>query len=274
VAPMAGTNFVRHFKPYHFSDDVFIRADGLIDVADDRETDLQVHLSGKQIGQGRFTFDHLLMQARRTPGRLDITNMVGSIYQGQVTGSLAIVFSPQNDMFDLDFETRDLSFDRLLSRLAGSSTNQYEGRVYAQGRLRGPFPDSPGWTNLTGAGNLRIEDGRLFLIPVFGGLSSLLSRIYPGLGFSEQNLAEATVTLRDGAIHTDDLKLGGTLLSLSAKGSYRWSDQLDFEVQVHPFRDGSLASAVRIVTFPISMLLEFHLTGPWRNPNWRAAFLP
>ena len=64
------------------------------------------------------------------------------------------------------------------------------------------------------------------------------------------------------------------MLSLGAKGSYSWKDELDFYVKVQPFRDGSLASALRIVTLPLSFILELEMTGPFKNPRWRAANLP
>jgi len=274
VAPMGGTNLARYFAPYHFTDDMFVRVQGMIDAAKDKKTDLSVTLSGRGFGYKRITVDRASAQATRLPGRLMISNIVGSIYQGFGTGSVDIAFTKTGDTFQADVALTNISLDQLVAELALQATNQYEGIISTSVSLRGNVPDQEGWPNLSGTGTIAIKDGRLLRIPVFGGLSTLLEKIYPGLGFSEQNSLEASLTFRDGAVHTDDLRLSGNVLSLSAKGSYSWLDELDFDVKVLPFRDGSIASVVRIVTLPLSFILELEMTGSFKNPRWRAANLP
>jgi len=275
VAPMAGKNFARYLEPYFFTDDILVKADGIVNAKTDKDTDLQVYLSGQQIGITNIICDRLQLQGRRTEGMLVISNIYGNIFQGTITGTLDIALSRSNTTtFALDAEARDILMDKLTKNFIRSATNEYEGIMKTKVKLAGPFPDRPGWTNITGTGSLIIEHGRLLRIPLLGGLSSLLSKIYPGLGFSEQNQLTADVEIRDGAFFTDNLKLSGRVISLAANGKYEIRDHMDFKVQVHPFRDGSIASALRIVTIPFSMLLEFNVTGPVRNPAWNAANLP
>lgn len=274
VAPMVSTNFPRYFQPYHFTDDILLRVNGLVDVEDDALTDLHVHASGKRIGMGSITFDHLLLQAHRTPGRLAITNITGELAQGSVTGTMTILHQPAEDAFTIDLGVNNLALDALAAMRNPGGTNRAEGILRGQVHLAGTYPDAPGWTNLTGHGRTEVTDGRLLLVPIFGGLSSLLTKIYPGLGFSEQNAAEATFRVARGRIRTDDLKINGNLVSLSAKGHYTLDHQIKFDVLVHPFRDGTIASAVRLVTLPISMLLEFNVSGPATNPVWNAVNIP
>lgn len=274
VAPMGGTNLARHFAPYHFTDDMFVRVQGMIDAEKDKKTDLSVTLSGRGFGYQRITVDRASAQATRLPGRLFISNIVGAIYQGFGTGTVDIALTKTGDYFRADVALTNISLDQLVAELTHQPTNQYEGILSTTVSLRGKVPDEKDWRSLAGTGAIEIKNGRLLRIPVFGGLSLLLEKIYPGLGFSEQNSLEASLTFRDGAIHTDDLRLSGNVLSLSAKGSYSWLDELDFDVKVLPFRDGSIASLVRIVTLPLSFILELEMTGSFKNPRWRAANLP
>lgn len=274
VALMGGTNLARYFKPYHFTDDIRAVATGLIDARHDRETDLAVQLGGRGIGYGPFTFDRIAAQARRIPGSLLISNITGAIYNGAVTGRVEVSLADTGDRFRAGVAATNVSLDLLAAALTRQPTNQYEGIIAAHVDLAGDVPEPAGWPGLTGDGTVVIEQGRLLRIPVFGGLSTLLEKIYPGLGFSEQNRLEATLRFAEGAVITDDLRLSGNLVSLSADGRYRWSDDLDFDIKVHPFRDGSVASVLRIVTLPLSFILELELTGPLRNPRWRAANLP
>lgn len=274
VAPMGGTNLARYFAPYHFTDDMLVRVEGMIDAKNDKKTDLSVSLSGRGFGYKRITVDRASAEASRLPGRLFISNIVGSIYQGTGTGTVDITLTKTGDYFQADVALTNISLDQLVAELAEQSTNQYEGIISTSVSLRGKVPDETGWPYLSGTGSIEIKNGRLLRIPVFGGLSLLLEKIYPGLGFSEQNNLQASLQFRDGAIHTDDLRLSGNVLSLSAKGSYSWLDDLNFDVKVHPFRDGSIASVVRIITLPLSFILELEMSGPFKNPRWRAANLP
>lgn len=274
VAPMAGKKFAQYLEPYFFTDSILVRANGQVDTKKDKATDLQVYISGQQIGITNLVCDRLMLQGRRTSGFLMISNILGQVFQGSVTGQLAITFEEDRTTFDLAAEARDILMDKLAKNFIPSATNVYEGVMSGRARLAGPFPDRPGWTNLQGSGSIQIENGRLLRIPLLGGLSSILSKIYPGLGFSEQNFLTADVSVREGAVFTDNLKLSGRVISLAADGKYYFTDHLDFDVRVHPFRDGSIASAVRIVTIPISMLLEFNVSGPARNPVWSASNLP
>lgn len=274
VAPMGGTNLARHFQPYHFSDDILVRAKGLIDARDDLATDLTVTLGGRGIGYRMFTFDRLTAQARRTPGTLAISNITGSIYQGLVTGRVDVALAEPTSRFQANLNATNIALDLLIAALANQPTNRHEGRIQLDLDLAGDVPEPDGWPGLAGTGTLAIREGRLLRIPLFGGLSSLLQKIYPGLGFSEQNLLEGSLRFANGAVHSDDLRLAGNMISLSAKGSYAWRDELDFDIKVHPFRDGSIASVVRIVTLPLTYILELRLTGPLRDPRWSAANLP
>ncbi|HMO03392.1 MAG TPA: AsmA-like C-terminal region-containing protein [Kiritimatiellia bacterium] len=274
IAPMGGTNLARHFQPYHFSDDILVRAQGLIDAQDDQATDLAVTLGGRGIGYRMFTFDRLTAQAHRTPGTLAIRNIAGAIYMGVVTGRVDVTLADPVSRFHADVVASNIALDHLIAALADQPTNRHEGRIQIALDIAGHVPEPDGWPSLTGTGTIAIREGRLLRIPLFGGLSTLLQKIYPGLGFSEQNLLEASLRFADGAVHTKDLRLAGSMLSLSAEGSYAWTDNLDFDIKVHPFRDGSIASVVRIVTLPLTYILELSLTGPLRDPRWSAANLP
>jgi len=274
IAPMAGTNFARRFQPYRFSDEIRASVKGVVDVKFDQLTNLDVQINGNNIGINRMTFDRLSVQGRRMPGILTISNIVGHVDTGTVTGSLDVIYQPGADSFTLAIGARDISVDRIAAMLTGKATNKYEGVLTAHAHLAGRYPDAPAWTNLTGQGSFQVQEGRLMMIPLFGGLSSMLSALMPGLGFSEQNFMSATMEFRDGAIYSSDLSLQGSMLSVAARGYYHWSDGLNYYVTAHPFRDGSVASAVRLVTMPFSYLFQFKVTGPVNNPKWRPANLP
>ena len=84
----------------------------------------------------------------------------------------------------------------------------------ARGHLSGTYD----WTGLgsdarsmRGKGSAQVTDGDIFAIPIFGPLSGILSAIIPGVGYSLAHKANASFTVKEGVIHTDDFKVSGKL---------------------------------------------------------------
>jgi hypothetical protein len=59
-------------------------------------------------------------------------------------------------------------------------------------------------------------------------------------------------------------------VSFTAKGDCGFDGNLSFDVQVRPLTEKSLiGQAMRVLTYPISRLLEFRLDGTLQRPRWR-----
>ena len=127
---------------------------------------------------------------------------------------------------------------------------------------------------VTGSGKITVHQGHLFQIRLLGGLSQLLSRIYPGLGFAAQTDFTAPVTIGNCRVHTDNASLEGAVVSVSGQGDYYFNEKLNVNVQVQLLRAGVVASVIRAVTFPVTKLLEFNLGGTLKEPHWRPVNLP
>ena len=122
--------------------------------------------------------------------------------------------------------------------------------------------------------NVEIRDGRLFSIPLLGGLSQYLARTIPGFGYLSQTELVSRGYIRPNRIYIRDVELQGTVLTVKGRGDYYFDHTLDVDVQVVPMRSGYAASVLRILTFPVSKLLEFTLTGTLEDPSWNPSNLP
>jgi hypothetical protein len=123
---------------------------------------------------------------------------------------------------------------------------------------------------LKGEGALKIREGRVFMMPVFGGLSTTMTKIVPGLDFVlRQSDATTEFVIGDGKIHTDKILIEGDVLSFNGHGDYHLNGKLDFNAQIKLMKEHTLvAKLIAILTYPISKLFEFRLHGTVAEPQW------
>ncbi len=202
-----------------------------------------------------------------------ITNIAAHSMDGRLTGTTSLLIQQggsSNVPFNVDMNFKDVNFERFMQVVARESDKrEYRGRLSGAIRLSGQTGNML-QQSMNGEGNLRISDGRVFMLPIFGGLSRLMTKIIPGLDFVlRQSDANSKFTIKEGLVTTDKVAIEGDILSLSGKGSYVLGGDLDFDVQLKLFKEHTLvARLVRTLTFPISKLFEFRLKGPLSDPQW------
>ncbi|MBP7830235.1 MAG: hypothetical protein KA248_09995 [Kiritimatiellae bacterium] len=275
VARMIGPGPGRFLESYRFEGPAHITASGTVSYAGFSPVDVEAWVTGQRFGLGWALSDEIAFRVRALHRRLEITDIKAQAYGGVLTGRMA--FYPLNDPLHLRYDAvgriETVRFDRLIAALARVEEKPYEGLFSADFRLEGRVGTGCGRTAL-GEGTLRIEDGALFAIPLMGGLSEWLARIYPGLGFATQTDFHTTYVLKDGAFRTEEAMLEGTVLSLKGKGEYHLDQRIDMTVQVQPLREGIVAEALRLAASPLTKLLEFKLAGTLSEPKWRPLNLP
>ena len=137
----------------------------------------------------------------------------------------------------------------------------------SQGALRGKF-DFGGIGSdkkaLHGAGNVEVTDGNVFAIPVFGPLSELVNKMFSGAGYSLAHEANAPFTIRNGVIHTERLKISGTLFAMLGHGDLNFVENaLDFDIRIEAGGPGAVLT-------PLYKLFEYHGEGSLTKPVWRS----
>ena len=136
--------------------------------------------------------------------------MDGALFGGTVRGTA-----------DISVAKEDPTLHAPASRWSGIDfpqlTDLYFKYETARGELSGTY-ELPGFGDdartMRGAGKIRVANGDVFAIPVFGPLSGLISAIIPGAGYSVAKQATASFTIKDGVIHTDDFKVSGKLFGM------------------------------------------------------------
>ena len=109
-----------------------------------------------------------------------------------------------------------------------------------------------------GQGKVKVTNGDVFAIPVFGPLSDLM----PGIGYSIARQATATFTIKDGIIHTDDFEAAGRLFSMLGHGDIHFlDDKLDVDLRMSANGPGFLLT-------PVYKLFEYTGEGSLKHPDW------
>ncbi|MCE9615130.1 MAG: AsmA-like C-terminal region-containing protein [Lentisphaerae bacterium] len=201
-----------------------------------------------------------------------IENLQATWYGGKLVGRSEwrrVVDSITNGQYRMAFAVTDADFAKLANSMLRVKKSEYSGRLSGQlsvEGLRGPEHVN----TLKGGGNLSIRKGRIFMLPVFGGLSSFLARTIPGLDLViSQSDVQAEFTVDQGRIRSDKILVEGDVLSLLGKGSCGLDGTLDFDVQLTFLKSHTLMSKIlRVPTYIFSKLFEFRLTGSNKEPHW------
>ena len=251
-----------------------VTADGVVDYGGAHtQTDLKGTVQADHVGLERFGCDSGSCDVRMVGDRVTLTNVEASVYGGTASGSIVLTAPPRGERqvhFQADMHLRDADFERFMKSASTSeSKREYAGRLSGRLALEGTTGEHCRKA-LNGNGSVEIRDGRVFLLPLFGGLSRLMTRIIPGLDFVlRQSDAGMEFRIGSGRIETDKLVVEGDILSLKGEGAYVLGGDLDFDAQVKLMKEHSLVSKlVRVLTYPISKLFEFRLRGTLDDPSW------
>jgi hypothetical protein len=192
-----------------------------------------------------------------TDNRLQLSEIAGKLFNGDIRGSADISLAKGDPHYQANLAIEGVDFPRV--------ADLYFKYETARGRLSGSYD----WTGLgsdarsmRGKGTAKVTDGDIFAIPVFGPLSGMLGAIIPGAGYSQAHKANASFTVKDGIIHTDDFKVSGRLFGMIGQGDVRFlDDKLDFDIRID-------ASGPGILLTPMYKLFEYKGEGSISKPNW------
>jgi hypothetical protein len=258
-----------------FDGAVKIQGGGIVDYETLHATDFRCAVQTARLAIGPLQFDDAAC-------RIDmrgVTNTIGAIrasaYEGVLAGQLAINCPPPDAtnapiFYRAALTAQGLDFGVLMESVSKKPSLDYKGVLDGELALTGVAGTNAPWSNVNGSGRLRIKDGRVFLLPMFGGLSHVMTRLIPGLDFVlRQGDVRSEFTIADGRVHSDHIAIEGDVLSLSAHGDYTLPRDIDLEVQVRLLKERTLvAKLLRLLTYPVSKLFEFRVKGPVTDPVW------
>lgn len=256
-----------------------IYAKGTVGYEDAACSDLEALVEGPEIGVGRVTTDECAFKFLMKGTTNLLADVRGKMGGGSFAGSAA--FLPEgpgvdaHTRYQVKGELFHVDFQWVKNLMDTNSTVAIEGKLYGSMDLAGRFGAGQGATAV-GQGYVSLRHGFAFRLPLFGGMTEVLTKALPGLDFAlKQTDVRIPFEVREGRIATRDAQIEGDILSLTAKGDCTFDGQLSFDVQVRPMKDTTLmGQAMRALSYPLSRLFEFRLDGTLDKPHWSLFNLP
>ncbi|HXX40766.1 MAG TPA: AsmA-like C-terminal region-containing protein, partial [Chthoniobacterales bacterium] len=262
VAVWVDPDLPRTVAPYRFRQSPAITANGVYQFRGGKNTRLDIAVDGQKGMDYTFLgkvlpFDRINAKLVFTNDRLQIVDLAGALFSGQVRGSADISLAHNDPHYHASISVNKIDFPRL--------TDLYYNYKTSQGNLSGVY-NFDGFGSdarkMHGTGKVQVTDGDVFAIPVFGPLSGILGHIMPGTGYSIARTAAADFTIKDGVIHTEDFGVAGTLFGMVGRGDiYFLDDKLDFDLRIDP-------KGPTVMLAPVYKLFEYKGEGSLKNPDW------
>jgi hypothetical protein len=276
VAGLIGPRLHAAISNWRFEGPVEMRARGIVDGTGQEEiTDLVLEVAGRNMGRGRWLADFAEFTLHARGGVYTTTNLSGHAYDGTFQASVRVepTRAGPEHRYIVQGSLTNADFARIAEGYSKPGDTPLSGRVQLELQITGLVSDAFGPVT-RGGGSLIIENGTLFRTRLFGELSELLSRAAPGLGYFTQTDCVCTFRIEEGAIHSDDIRLEGDIISMRAEGSLEFDGRANMRVEIQLLRTGPIATLLRLLTLPITKLFEFRMTGTLLDPKWRPVNLP
>ncbi len=272
VMKMVGVYRESLMHNWRFEGSSKVEAHGIIDYRDINKHEMDLSFDGRSVGVGSFVVDECSFEMKMTDRNIVLSSFAGRVCNGDFEGNLGFVLPGEvvtNTSYKVDMNIRNIDATKVLALLTSNDVSVIEGELYCNVSIEGILGAGNG-TKAKGKGILGIKEGKIFSLPVFGELSSMMRKAIPGLNFVlSQSDMKVLFAVADGKIHADEIQVNGDILSLLGQGDYYLDRRLDFDVQLKLMKAHTVGGKlIRVITYPISKLFEFKLTGTRDNPEW------
>ena len=263
--------------PFTFNGPTRTEVVGSVFVGTNGVSEVRVSSVAERMSVYSFETDELSFEVVWSNQSVNISNIEGRLYGGDVSGYYNVYPDeerPEDRRYAFDLEAKGVNFEDAIRTFLHREGDPYQGFMDLRLQLSGLMGANRGQP-AAGSGSIAVREGRILQIPVFGGLSKMLAKIYPGLGFTRQTELKADFDVEGHTLRSEKVTVEGNVFTIVGEGNYGLvSKDLDFEVEFKLLGDGAVGAVVQFVTTPITKLLKFDLEGTISDPRWRPKNLP
>lgn len=173
--------------------------------------------------------------------------------------------------FSLQFAAKDIRTDPLRKAFGFEAPNS-DGTLSIETTLSGNLSTNA-LSSLSGSLEARARRAAITRIPLFAGLTDFIARNVVGIDLLVmQSDSDVSLVATNGLVTVSRMTVDGNMMSIVGKGKCRL-DAPDMPAegvaQVRFFHSRSLMGYLaRIITLPVSKLMEFRIHGPIAKPSW------
>jgi hypothetical protein len=273
VTRVIGPKVRAALAPYHFDKPPTVRISGRLPTFDTQDADVHFAVAGESFHYWRLQSPGLTGDIHWRGDSLVITNVQASFYGGDLTWQGQFDFSvPVGATLAFEGSFKNADLHDLVADL-GKKTNNLKGALDAH--LTITAANSDDWRSWQGNGYLSLRDGFLWEIPIFGFFSPVLNTIVPGLGSSPVSACDASFTIDQSVVETDNLELMSPALRLQYSGNVDFKGDVDARMHAVILRDAwGVGRVLSVALWPISKAFEYQIKGNIYHPNSEPVYIP
>jgi len=221
-----------------------------------------------------YRFHNLVFESKIADGIIDVPVLNANPYKGDMALSCKIDTSKKYAPYAMKLALRNVDVNGFAQDSELNNKNIY-GRLGIDLYLEGKGSDS---MSTIGKGTIVIAEANLgpmpILAPLVGHMYGGLRKMIPSLKSVEINAGTCDFFIRDRKIMTENLKLWGDILDISARGYIDFDKNLNFEVE-NQFKDAKETGEdwqnklIEIMAGFGKFIGKAHLTGTMKNPKWK-----
>ena len=281
VVSAIGPKTAKLIEPYEFLQPPLARVNGRVPLRDMNggrdldDADMQFDIfQGVPFRWTKLQTTNIIGTIHWLGQTLILTNVVANIYGGTGNGYAYFDFRPKHKGADYQFLITVTNVDlHLLATGLASATNHLEGLL--AGAVAVTNASTENLQSWNGYGHVRLRDGLLWDVSIFGIFSPVLNAVSPGLGNSRAKEAAAKFAITNGVIATDSLEIRSTMTRMEYTGTVDLKGNLNATVMAHPLRDvWGVGSVISPLLWPFSKLFEYQVTGTLKDPKKQPVQFP
>jgi hypothetical protein len=198
-----------------------------------------------------------------------LTNTESECYGGTAQGWGVFDVNPDRPGTEFSFSATgtNVDFHRMGAAL-WSATNQLAGAL--SGTVNVTRANSENWQTWNGYGAMRLSNGLLWDVPVFGLISPVLNVVTPGLGLGNNRATDAAgrFIMTNGVIFTDSLDIHTTMLRVRYDGTVDLQQNVNARATAQFLRSTPIfGSMMSLMLSPVSKAFECEVTGTLGQPK-------
>ncbi len=196
---------------------------------------------------------------------LIFNNLKSDVLGGHVSGNLNIgIENFEMPTFRAIADATKINLNQIASHLPNK--NKIDGLADIKFSLKdGYIKDPDTWE---AAGVIKLQDGDLWSIPLFGAVSSIVDGIVPGLGHSVFKSGEINWSMKNGIIDLLKCNFSSSKFGITATGKISTNGNVNGSGKVKFFQAKSpLQRMLNLSLSPFTESLKFRVQGPLTTPN-------
>jgi len=254
-----------NIEKYRFHTPPALTGSGIVDVTPQRRTDLTVKFKTTGLADYEFLGENITLSepvatVKIVGNEVRVSKLSAEVFGGPVTGKFT-----QGENSKLSGE---LSWSKL-SMSALSSTYDFElkGGGQVTGRIEFSITDGDVST-MSGKGLVALENATLFSVPIFGPLSTVISKVLDDekVGFQTAQFAFCNFRIEEGMLSTKDFQSATNSVVFAGDGAVNLTKlDVDFTIRLNA---RGLLGLLTLPFRPFYGLFQFRGTGPLKDTTW------